>query len=234
MRREVEHVSLRRIVTRTMGLECAVRPPDDESEGPWPAVVFLHGAGAKGSDLAQVRRETLPRLVFDKEMPFPFLLACPQCPADAPGWPLEDLLVTLETLLERYPIDPARLYLTGISMGGRGTWEFAFWHPEMLAAIVPVCGPSLPTLAPRLKNLPVWTIHGALDDVVPVARTDEMVKALRATRGADVQYTRLEGIGHNCGRAAYRHLALWEWLAQQRRQSERPMEGTHGNTERTG
>jgi predicted peptidase len=225
MNQERENVSLRRVVTRTMGLECVVRPPNDHSDALWPTVVFLHGAGAKGNDLAQVRHESLPRLVFDTLIPFPFLLVCPQCPANAPGWPIEDLFVTIETIQERYPVDPDRFYLTGISMGGRGTWEFAYWYAEMLTAIVPICGPSLPNLAPRLKNLPVWTIHGTLDEVVPVERTDEMVEALRLSGNLNVRYTRQDGIGHNCGRAAYRSPELWEWLAQQRRQIPRATTG---------
>jgi len=182
---------------------------------PFATVLYLHGAGDKGDDLELVRRHSLPRLVEDG-LDFPFLLICPQCPAEAPGWPLDDLHLIVEHLRAEDMIDPRRLYLTGVSMGGRGAWEYAYWHASELAALVPVCGFGLPNLAPRLKNVPIWAWHGTDDEVLPVQRSDEMVEALhRASNSA--RYSRLIGVGHNCDHVAYGHADLWQWLAQQQR-----------------
>lgn len=212
-----EPVSFTRTVTRTFRMNCLIRyPPHNQDERLWPTVLFLHGAGAKGDDLGKVKNEALPRLVREG-MDFPFLLVCPQCPEKLPGWPINDLAVLVSALHDQHRLDPERLYLTGISMGGRGVWEYAYWHADTLAAIVPLCGPSIPTLAPRLKDLPVWAFHGQEDDVVPVQRSEEMVAALERAGNPGVRFTRFAGVGHNCGRAAYDSPELWHWLARQRR-----------------
>jgi predicted peptidase len=209
-------VSFTRTVTRTVTLNYLLRhPPGYRQDQLRPAVLFLHGAGAKGDDPGKVQNEALPRLVREG-MDFPFLLVCPQCPDGVQGWPIDDLAVLVRALREQYPIDPERLYLTGISMGGRGVWEYAYSHAGSLAAIAPVCGFGIPNLAPRLRDLPVWAFHGEHDDVLPAARTDEMVHALKQT-GNPVRYTRLAGIGHSCGRIAYSNPELWAWLAGRRR-----------------
>ena len=210
-------VSFTRIVTRTVAMNYLIRYPAAYStDRSWPSVLFLHGAGGKGDDLGKVQNEVLPRLVSEGR-DFPFLLVCPQCPEGLPGWPIDDLAVLIGALKDQLPVDPERLYLTGISMGGRGAWEYAYWHADDLAAIVPLCGPGIPNLTPRLKDLPVWAFHGEEDDIVPVQRSEEMAAALKAAGNPNVRFTRLAGVGHNCGQAAYGSPELWRWLARQRR-----------------
>lgn len=210
-------VPFTRTITRTLTLDYLIRyPAGCSNDRLWPAVVFLHGAGSKGRDLGRVEKESLPRLAREG-LDVPFILVCPQCAEDAPGWPVHDLAVLVAALQQRHPIDPARLCLTGISMGGRGAWEYAYGFADTLAALVPLCGPSIPNLAPRLKNLPVWAFHGDQDDVVPIARTDEMIAALKAAGNNDARCTRLAGVGHSCGQSAYTDPGLWAWLAEQRR-----------------
>lgn len=183
----------------------------------FPAVIYLHGAGAKGS-MDSLRREPIPALAAEGRIPSDFLLLCPLCPADVPGWRLDDLETFVAAMRARYPLDPARLTLTGVSMGGRGAWEYAAWHGDELAALVPVCGFGVPNLAPRYTGLPVWAFHGDADTVLPIARSDEMVTALQKKgETTDVRYTRLAGAGHNIGRAVYDTPDLWDWLADRRR-----------------
>ena len=177
-----------------------------------PTLLFLHGAGAKGDDLELVRTECLPKLV-DGGLEIPFQLICPQCPAALPGWPIEDLVYFIRTLMESGEIN-STLCVTGISMGGRGSWDLAYRVPDQLRAMVPLCGFSLPQLAPRLGKLPVWTWHGAKDTVVPVDRTEETVQALNAA-GNPVRYTRMEDAGHNIGEFVYSQPDLWQWLENQ-------------------
>lgn len=200
-------------MTREINLPYLLYAPSERKIAGSPLLLFLHGAGEKGDDVQQVRSAVLPRLL-GQGLELPLTVVCPQCPGELPGWPMDDLHVFLEALLEKYSLDRRRLYLTGISMGGRGTWEFAYAHADRLAAIVPICGPSLPTLAPRLASLPAWIFHGAEDDVVPVARSEEMFSALQAVE-APCLYSRLEGQGHSCGEAVYTSAELMEWLFQQ-------------------
>ena len=178
-------------------------------------LLFLHGAGEKGDDLEPVRSAVLPRLL-EQGLNLPLTVVCPQCPADRSGWPIEDLQVFLDGLLELHAFDPDRVCLTGISMGGRGTWEWGCAQADRFTAIIPICGPSLPTLAPRLARLPSWIFHGIEDGIVSVARSDEMFAALQAV-GAPARYTRLDGQGHNCGVAVYTSIDLLSWLSAQRR-----------------
>lgn len=189
-------------------------------EGLHPLLLFLHGAGEKGNDGARLPNAVLPRLLLGAGLSSPPLfIACPQCPVDRAGWPIEDLAVFLDALLADLPVDPDRVFLSGISLGGRGAWEFAYDHAPRLAALAPLCGPSLPTLAPRLADLPIWVFHGADDAVVPVSGSDAMVEALQRAGASALRYSRLDGVGHNCGNVVYRDPALWHWLLEQRRRA---------------
>lgn len=204
------------VVTRTARFEYLLYRPDRDNETAYPLVLFLHGAGEKGTDLGLVRRRAvLPRLLEDG-LQVPAFVACPKCPPERAGWPIDDLAMLLDALLERLPVDRRRVYVTGVSMGGRGTWEWSYEHSARVAAIAPVCGIGIPTLAPRLAGLPVWVFHGENDEIVPVQRSDEMVAALRAA-GNECRYSRLAGAFHNCGEAVYGDPALWRWMFEQRR-----------------
>ena len=114
-------------------------------------------------------------------------------------------------MTEKYSVDKDRVYLTGLSMGGFGTWALAAKEPQRFAAIVPMCGGGDPKTADRIKDLPIWVFHGEKDTSVPIARSQEMVDALKALH-ADVQFTRDPDAGHDCWTQSYANPKLYEWL----------------------
>ena len=126
------------------------------------------------------------------------------------------LLELTQKTIEQYPVDSRRVYVTGISMGGFGTWAMMAAEPDLLAAAVPVCGGGDPGWAPRIKAIPVWAFHGAEDTVVPAEYTRRMIRALRAA-GADPKYTEYPGIGHDSWTPAYQEPDLLDWLFSQKR-----------------
>ncbi|WNR45257.1 carboxylesterase family protein [Paenibacillus roseipurpureus] len=182
-----------------------------------PLLLYLHGAGSKGEDLQQVEQSVLPQTLVETGLPFPFVLVCPQCPGSRSGWQSDILAELLDELIPALNIDPSRIYATGISMGGRGVYELAYDYGDRLAAIVPLCAFGIPNLAPRLQELPIWAFHGDQDEVLPLARGQEMADALQGV-GSPSLFTRLEGLGHDIGETVYRSNELWEWLLEQRRQ----------------
>lgn len=193
----------------------------EQRHGRLPLVLFLHGSGERGNDLALVVRHGLPRLVAE-ERRFPFIVASPQCPIGS-RWTdhLEDLLLLLDEVELAHPVDPDRVYVTGLSMGGSGTWALATASPERFAAIVPICGRGDPVTAGSIRRLPAWVFHGALDRTVPPLRAIEMVAALRAT-GADPRLTMYPDLAHNSWDQAYETPELYPWLLEQRRRPDQP------------
>ena len=194
------------------------RPPG--SAPGWPLVLFLHGAGERGSDLELVKREGLPR-VIERDGGFPFVTASPQCPAGA-GWYRypRTLMALLDHLLATETVDPARVYLTGISMGGYGTWGLAARYPRRFAAIAPVCGGGLrtdgfPGKVRALREVPVWAFHGALDVNVLPEESQRLVDALRAA-GGDVRFTLYPDLAHDSWTRAYDEPALYQWMLSHR------------------
>ena len=179
-----------------------------------PLVLFLHGSGERGNDLERVATVGLPHLLAN--LP-PAFVAAPQCPESA-RWTdhLEGLEALLDDLLARYPVDPKRAYLTGLSLGGEGAWFWAARNPERFAGVVPICGRTDPEHAERLKSVPIWAFHGAEDGVVPPGESEKMVEALRAA-GGHVKLTVLGGVGHDSWTPAYRDPELYRWLFAQRR-----------------
>jgi predicted peptidase len=194
-------------------------PPPDEAPG-WPVLLYLHGAGERGSDPEALKRQGLPRLV-ERHADFPFVTVAPQCAAGSAWYRYpRTLLALLDDVLARLPVDPARVYLTGNSMGGYGTWGLAGRHPERFAAIAPVCGGGLrtdgfPARAHALRRMPVWAFHGALDEVVPPGESQRLVDALRA-EGAEVRFTLYPDLGHDSWSRAYGDPALYAWLLAHR------------------
>lgn len=180
-----------------------------EKKEKFPLLIFLHGSGERGADLSKVKIWGPPSFVEQKP-DFPFIVVSPQCP-EGEWWNVEVLNALLSKLLKKYRIDPDRVYLTGLSMGGFGTWNWACSYPERFAAIAPVCGGGEPLLADNLVNVPVWAFHGADDPVVPVSATTSMTTALQQA-GGDARLTIYPGVGHDSWKQAYADDTLYEWL----------------------
>ncbi|MEI7833963.1 MAG: prolyl oligopeptidase family serine peptidase [bacterium] len=180
----------------------------------YPLIILLHGSGQRGSNLADAQIVG-PQLYLAKHRELEFITVVPQCPLDE-WWYSEDIIDLLDVILAKYPADPDRVILTGLSMGGYGTWRTAELHPERFAAIAPICGGGDPNLAPAMKNLPVWVFHGGRDKTVPLRRSQEMVDALRAA-GGNVKYTIFPVDGHDSWTDAYNTPELYTWFLEQRR-----------------
>jgi predicted peptidase len=176
----------------------------------YPTILFLHGAGERGANLATVRKVGLPA-VAGANPDFPFILIVPQCPEDQFWNPslLEDLL---EQVRAKYRVDPHRLYLTGLSMGGYGSWALAAEHPEMFAAVAPICGAYDPQDALQLKDLPIWAFHGEVDPIVPLEGSVNMIDALKKVGSTEAKLTTYPGVGHNSWDKAYGTAELYQWF----------------------
>jgi len=209
--------------------------------GKLPVVLFLNGSGERGSDGVKQTMAGLGPYLRQHAADFPALAVFPQA-SDGTEWtetaaPLA--FAALDAALREFDGDPDRVYLTGMSMGGYGTWELALQQPGRFAALVPVCGgitvdwtdarPSMnahsvagaadpfAAAAQRLKDIPAWIFHGARDDAVPPQQSRRMAEALKAAGARDVRYTEFADAGHNAWDPAYREPALWTWLLAQRR-----------------
>jgi len=200
-------------------LRYLIHLPDDYDAAPdrhWPLVLFLHGAGERGADLDLAALHGPPKLA-DAGHEFPFILVTPQCAA-ASQWVAE--LSTLSGLLDEvvaaHRVDPARVSVTGLSMGGYGTWSLAVRYPDRFAAIAPICGGLWMQSAAPIRTVPVWAFHGDADDVVPISATEQIVTELRSL-GTDPQFTRYAGVGHDSWTETYENPQIYDWLLSQRR-----------------
>jgi len=174
--------------------------------GRFPLVLSLHGAGERGDDPDLVLAHGVPKRLSGGDT-LPFVVVAPHCPADE-RWSADSLARFLDEVERGSAIDADRIYVTGLSMGGSGTWSLAIAQPNHFAAIAPICGRGDPTQVDVLRRLPVWVFHGALDPEVPLARSEEMVEALRQC-GGDVRFTVYPDAAHDSWTRAYADPALY-------------------------
>jgi predicted peptidase len=211
------------------------RPPTSKPGVRHPLVLFLHGAGERGSDnQAQLVHGVLPLLEYAASRGEKLFLVAPQCPAEEkwvdspwnvlahtmparPSASMQLVLGLLDKLMREEAVDPDRIYVTGLSMGGYGTWDLLQRHPRLFAAGIPICGGGDVDLAGRFKNVPLWAFHGARDDVVPPFRSRAMVAALQEA-GGHPGYTEYPDVGHNAWAPAYADPAVLGWLLAQNKQ----------------
>lgn len=186
----------------------------------YPLLLFLHGSGERGNDLELVKTHGPPKLADTQD--FPFIIVSPQCPPDQ-RWDIDLLHDVLVDIMAQYRVDPHRIYLTGLSMGGEGTWALAAAYPEYFAAIAPVCGKGDTLTVTRLIDIPVWNFHGALDPDVPIQRSHEMVRALKDA-GGNVKFTIYPDATHDSWTETYNKEELYEWFLEQSK-------NTHDNPE---
>ena len=188
----------------------------EQGEKAWPLLLFLHGAGESGDDLAKVKIHGPPKLIENKTRDFPCIVVSPQSPGR--GWNPDILAGLLDDLATKYRVDKDRIYLTGLSMGGFGSWTLAAAYPDRFAAVAPICGGGNPADAAKLKDLPIWVFHGAQDHTVPLASSERMVEALKAL-GSEVKFTIYPDAGHDSWTATYDDPEFYRWLFEQKRQA---------------
>jgi predicted peptidase len=150
-------------------------------------------------------------------MNLPFICVSPQCPSHS-YWPVmnDELSTLLDEVIERYSVDTERVYLTGLSMGGYGTWHMSMLYPDKFAAIAPICGGGNPRLTYLIKDIPIWTFHGAKDTTVPIKETEDMVNALKDI-GSSVKYTVYPEAKHDSWTETYNNPELYEWFLSHRK-----------------
>ncbi|MBN1384144.1 MAG: discoidin domain-containing protein [Elusimicrobia bacterium] len=207
--------------TKTVTLNYLLFTPENYSKDKdkkWPLILFLHGAGERGSNLDSVKIHGIPKIVENKK-DFPFIVVSPQCPTGE--WWSEDFLVeALNGLVDRivrtYRVDKERVYVTGLSMGGFGTWALAIAYPEKFAAIAPVCGEGDPGKVYRIREIPAWVFHGKKDETVPIENSQVMVDALKKCQG-NVKFTIYPEAGHDSWTETYDNPELYKWFLEHKK-----------------
>jgi predicted peptidase len=206
----------------------AATPERSTSKKNFPVLIFLHGGGGRGSNIQKIRQ--ICRGVengLDQFVDEPSILIAPQA---LQGWRPEDLNILYEYICTTMPVDHSRIYLTGNSMGGYGTWVWAAHSPQHFAAIAPVVGglgkngpkditPELDQWAENLTTIPVWAFHGENDTVVPADRSEQMVKLIQDKGGALAKCTIFPNEGHGASRKVYTSQEFFEWLFSRKRES---------------
>lgn len=182
----------------------------------YPVILFLHGAGETKGGSQQPAAVGIGPAIKKQEKTFPFITVIPQ--SEKRTWQANSpdgkrALAILGEVTKAYKTDPKRVYLTGLSMGGYGTWSIAAAHPEKWAAIAPICGGGNPKDAEKIKDLPTWVFHGDKDTAVAVEKSRDMVAALKAA-GGKPKYTEYPGVGHNSWDAAYADKEFFPWLLE--------------------
>jgi predicted peptidase len=195
----------------------------DKSRKKWPLMLFLHGAGERGTNLAKLTVHGPPKFLPNKPG-FPFIVVSPQCPIGE-RWDSESLLALLDSVSAKYKVDSARVYVTGLSMGGYGTWALASEDPKRFAAAVPICGggETIPILLASkekrdaMKSLGIWAFHGAKDPVVKLEESEKMVAAFKQIGNKDVKLTVYPEATHDSWTETYDNPELYDWLLEHKR-----------------
>jgi len=199
-------------------------PRDYKTDGqPWPLLLFLHGLGECGNnELERVKVHGPPKLV-ETDSDFPFVIISPQCPPQPGGmkdvpkaWKAEQLIQLVDHITTNMHIDGTRVYVTGLSMGGYGTWRLVAGYPERFAAALPICGGGEPSeWAASLRRVPIWAFHGAHDAVVPLSESEKMVGAVRRA-GGQVRLTVYPEVEHDSWTQTYDNDEVYRWLLSHR------------------
>jgi predicted peptidase len=210
-----------------------LKPVSPESKEQFPLIIFLHGAGERGSD-NEVHIKHISEFVTDPKNrgKYPCFVLAPQCPknqmwadfkgsganvslSENPTRPTQLLIELIDQIMKEFPIDESRIYITGLSMGGYGTWDLIARFPDKFAAAVPICGGGAPETVARIKHIPIWAFHGALDRIVMPQESRKMIAALQKA-GATPGYTEYPDIEHNSWVHAYKEPHLVHWLFKQK------------------
>ncbi|MBR6558807.1 MAG: prolyl oligopeptidase family serine peptidase [Clostridia bacterium] len=213
---------------------CLYVPDSYSDEYAYPLFMFLHGAGERSYNNGDQMKVATQNFFFPKGTPiYNSIAVFPLCVPDE-GWsdnnwdlgsysidecPISDQMVAiielLDYLIENYSINTNRQYVTGLSMGGYGTWDIIMRYPDRFAAAAPLCGGGDPSKAELLKDLPIWVFHDLDDDAVPVSGSQDMVNAIKAVGGENLRYTETQGLGHFIWDNAYQDPEFLEWMFSQ-------------------
>src|SRR5262245_93118 len=191
-------------------------PKGYNPEKPHPTILFLHGSGEQGDDGKKQATQGLGNAIKLAEDKWNFIVIFPQKPAGRGGFAEHEKLIldVVEKTKKEYKVDDKRFYITGLSMGGYGTWMLACKYPTMFTAAAPICGGGNPADAAKIKDLPLWNFHGDKDTAVSIKKSQDMIDALKAAGGTP-KFTIYPGVGHNSWDKAYREENLQEWFLQQ-------------------
>ena len=204
-------------IVKTLKADYLLYLPKDYSKDAaqkWPLMIFLHGSGESGSDVEKVKSHGPPKLIAaGKE--FPFIVVSPQSPGG--GWNVEVMNGLLDEIISKYKVDEDRVYLTGLSMGGYGTWAWVQDSPRRFAAVAPICGGGTPRRVRALKNMPIWVFHGAKDPTVPIKEAQDMVDALKKADAVEVKFTVYPEAGHDSWTETYNNPELYDWFLKHTR-----------------
>lgn len=219
---QAEDLQIGKQVQKTLSLDDEAKlgywiylPEDYQADKKYPLMLFLHGMGERGENRDLVLFHGPPKLIKAGEK-FPFILVSPQLSLDYKRWRVQDLTKLLDHIEKEYAVDADRVYVTGLSMGGMGTWALGIAHPERFAALAPICGGGDASLVGKLKEVPIWTFHGTEDKAVPFSQSQAMVDTLKIAKG-NVRFTVYEGVGHNSWEETYNNKELYQWLLEQKR-----------------
>ncbi len=184
----------------------------------FPVILFLHGSGERGDDGIRPAQVGIGPAIMNRPGGLPALVVFPQARQTWAAGSADSnaALAALHDVMTSYASDPERVILTGLSMGGRGTWELAAAHPERFAAVVPICGPGKTEGAASIKALPVWSFCGDADRDTTVHNLRSMVESLQRM-GARARLTEYRGVGHNSWDRAYNDPELIDWMLAQRK-----------------
>ncbi|MGN1359300.1 MAG: prolyl oligopeptidase family serine peptidase [Kiritimatiellia bacterium] len=209
-------------------------PEPIEAGRRYPLVLFLHGSGERGTNnTAQLKFGVRDLLKWGKVFGEPMFLLAPQCPPGQkwvevpwdrrihpmpkePSDPMRGVVAALEKVCRECPVDPARIYLTGLSMGGYGCWDLLGRKPGFFAAAMPVCGSGDPAQARGMVETPIWAVHGSKDGAVPVAHSAAMIQAIRGAGGKRALFHEIPGAGHDVWSRTYSNPMALRWLFEQR------------------
>jgi predicted peptidase len=209
-------------------------PANYDAKQKYPLVLFFHGSGERGDDnTAQLVHGMKDFASDENRAKYPCFVMAPQCPTGkkwcevdwsaethkTPAEPSDPMRLTLEAIanLEKhFNIDTQRLYVTGLSMGGYGTWDLISRKPNMFAAAIPICGGGDETEAAKLTKIPIWVFHGDKDGAVKVERSRNMIKAIEAA-GGKPKYTEYPGVDHDSWTRTYADPNVFEWLFSQKK-----------------
>ena len=210
--------SEKKFISSRTGRELKYLCYSPNTDGNLPLIIYLHGAGSRGTELSQVSHAG-PIGELEKGRNIPARMVAPQCCGDTWFELFETLIDFAESMANESGVDKSRIYLTGVSMGAYAAWQLAMTKPDMFAALVPVCGGGMYWNGERLKNMPIWAFHGALDDVYP----EESIKMVYRINknGGNAKITVFEKADHNAWDPAYALDEMWDWMFRQKREQNK-------------